>query len=73
MSTALKDAGFCKSVIGILVRRLGGKVTLTQAEFDEIPEYHLLEGMEVGKFHLRAAPREETPPGMPVIPAAGPH
>jgi len=35
------NRGACLAAISILVRRLGGKVTLTQADFDEIFGYKL--------------------------------
>lgn len=50
----LNDLEFIKAVLGTLIMQLGGTVVITQAEFDELIGYRLLEGYtDAGHLALR--------------------
>ena len=57
----LADPLFCTAVIGILVQRLGGTATLTQADFDAIFRRQLLEHYEPLNSSLTLVVRERPP------------
>lgn len=58
---ALRDADFCRALLGILLMRNGGPFSFTQADFDGITGLHVLEGRDaLGNFKIGL--------GMPVKP-----